>query len=73
MLHRSRSAAAARKRRFRARQAVGVAIADVEYDCETVRMLVYLRWLKPRESHSRAEVADAIKRLLRGTTKGLFP
>jgi hypothetical protein len=53
-----------RDRRWRQRAAAGQCCVTVSIDTAVVNMLVRARWLEPREVFSRAELADAISKML---------
>jgi hypothetical protein len=59
------SAAAQRMRLLRERRAAGRSVVPVEVDEADVEVLYAARLLDPMVDHSRAEIADAIKRLLK--------
>jgi hypothetical protein len=55
---------ASRKTRYRQRSAAGKIGFTVEIDGAVISWLEELHWLTRRESHGRAEIGDAIRRLL---------
>jgi hypothetical protein len=55
--------------RYRARVAAGVMTVNIAIDHRVVDWLVATRWLPGREVYTRAEIADALARMIADATQ----